>query len=110
MRIPVVLILIVFLGFIFAGIGGLIVAAVILAVGYWGSLRLNPRIAHRSCKGTGRPSGWVYTRTHHRCLGCAGSGRVIRYGASRWGHQSIRDEAARRATAVADAKRQRVWR
>jgi hypothetical protein len=110
MRIPVVLILILFLGFAFGGIAGLIVAAVILGVGYWVSLRLNPRTGHRSCKGTGRGYGRVYTWTHHRCLDCGGTGRVIRYGASRWGHQAVRDEAARRATAVAEAKRLRAWR
>jgi hypothetical protein len=109
-RIPLVLILILFLGFALGGIAGLIVAVLALAVGYWFSLRLNPRIRHRSCKGTGRPSGWIYTWSHHKCLGCGGSGRVIRYGATQWGHPGIRDEAARQASAAAEAKRQRTWR
>lgn len=110
MRIPIVLILMLVLGFFAGGIAGLIVAAVFLAVGYWVSLRLNPRTRHRSCKGVGRSSGWIYTWTHHRCAGCGGSGRVIRYGASRWGHPAVRDEAARAAIARSEAKRQRMWR
>jgi hypothetical protein len=109
-RIPVVLILILVLGFALGHVAGLIVAALILAVGYWMSVRLNPRIAHRSCRGTGRPAGRIYTWAHHKCAGCGGSGRVIRYGSARWGTQPIRDEAERTASARADAKRAGSWR
>jgi hypothetical protein len=104
-RIPVVLIAILILGFALGHVAGLIVAAVLLAIGYWGSVRFNPRIAHRSCNGTGRSHGWIYTWTYHRCAGCGGSGRSIRYGASRWGQQHVRDEAARLANARSEAKR-----
>jgi hypothetical protein len=110
MRVPVVLIVILFLSFAVWGLAGLIVAAMVLAAGYALSLRLNPRIRHRSCKGTGRGRGRIYTWTYHKCAGCGGSGRAIRYGASRWGHSAVRDEAVRQASARADAKRQGAWR
>ena len=110
MRIPVLLAAIVILSFAVLGAAGLIVAALVLAVGYWVSLRLNPRTTHRSCKGSGRSYGWGYSWAYHRCAGCGGSGRVVRYGAARWGQQTVRDEAARQASAATEAKRQRVWR
>lgn len=106
MRFPIILVAFLFLGLVFFGMVGLIGAAVVGAIGYWFSLRLNPRARHSSCQGTGRSSGWIYTWTWHRCAGCGGRGQVIRWGATRWGSPAIRDEAARRAAAVAEAKRQ----
>lgn len=109
-RFPGIFILILVLGLAVGGMAGLVIAAVILGVGYWFSVRLNPRIRHQGCGGTGRSSGWIYTWTSHRCAGCGGRGQVVRWGATRWGTSGIRDEAVRRAAAVAEAKRQNSWR
>lgn len=110
MRFPVILIGILVLNLAAWGIRGLIIAAVILGAGYLFSLRLNPRIRHRSCHGTGRASGWLYTWTWHRCAGCGGRGQVIRWGATRWGTSRVREEAARQAAAVAEARQRNTWR
>jgi hypothetical protein len=110
MRFPVLLIVILVAGFVVKGVAGLIVAAVLLAAGYLLSLRLNPRVRHGACNGTGRATGWIYTWTWHRCAGCVGRGQVIRRGAQQWGAQHVRDEAVRQAAAAADAKQRSAWR
>jgi hypothetical protein len=110
MRFPLILVLTLALGFVLANIVGLILAAVLLLIGYMVSIRRHPRIAHRSCGGTGRSHGWLYTWTHHRCQGCSGSGRAIRYGAARWGAPAIRQEAERAARIRAQAKQSSAWR
>ena len=110
MRFPVVLIAILLLAVVFWGVPGLTVAGVLLAFGYWISLRLNPRVRHRGCGGSGRSHGWIYTWSYHRCQGCGGSGRMIRRGAARWGHQAIRDEAEARRRAIEKARQARAWR
>ncbi len=110
MRFPAILIVILILSLAAGGMPGLIIAAVILAAGYLFSLRLNPRIRHRSCRGSGRASGWLYTWTWHRCAGCGGRGQVIRWGATRWGTPRIREEAAQQAAAVTEARQRNTWR
>ena len=110
MRILVIVAVTLLLGFAVLHVLGLILAFVVLAIGYWVSVRLSPRAPHQACGGTGRSHGWVFTSAHHKCAGCGGSGRVIRYGATRWGQPAVRDEAVRTANARASAKRRAEWR
>jgi hypothetical protein len=110
MRILIVVVVTLFLGLALGHAVGLILALIVLAIGYWISLRLSPRAPHGACGGTGRSHGWVFTSAHHKCAGCGGSGRVIRGGAARFGNAAIRDEATRMASARADAKRRSGWR
>jgi hypothetical protein len=110
MRILVIVAVTLLLGLAIGHVLGLILAAIVLGVGYWLSVRLSPRAPHQACGGTGRSHGWIFTSAHHKCAGCGGSGRVIRYGASRWGHPAVRDEAIRMANARAESKRRSNWR
>jgi hypothetical protein len=111
MRFLVLLIVFLLLAVVLCGVvGGLVLTGVLVAVTYWVSLRLNPRVRHRACGGTGRSHGWIYTWSYHRCQDCGGSGRMIRYGAARWGPQSIRDEAEARRRAIDDARQAGIWR
>lgn len=99
-RFPWVILISELLGFVIGSWAGLISVTLILAFGYWVSIRLNPRVAHRSCGGAGRVNGRIYTWTYHRHMGaCGGTGQIIRWGARRWGTQAIREEAERRAVA-----------
>ena len=109
-RAPVALIIILVLSYAIGHIPGLIVAAVILFAGYMASVRLNPRIKHRACGGTGRRAGWIYTWTHHRCSGCGGNGRVIRYGTGKFGTSYYRERASTQASARKAAKAAGTWR
>ena len=110
MRFLILVVVTLLLSFVFLHAVGVILAIVFLAVVYWASLRFSPRAPHQACGGTGRSHGWVFNSAHHKCAGCGGSGRVIRYGATRWGHPAIRDEAIRMANARAEAKRRSAWR
>lgn len=96
-RAPIALVVILVLSYVLGHIVGLVLAIVVLVAGYFASVRLNPRIPHGACGGTGRRAGWIYTWTHHRCRGCGGNGRVLRWGAERFGHPSARAQAARQA-------------
>jgi hypothetical protein len=89
-----------------------IVVTLILIVIYLASLRVHPRIRHsgwRSCNGTGEHRGAVFTWTFRRCPGCSG-GRLIRWGAARWGSGPIRTEAARQRESRAAARDNHSWR
>jgi hypothetical protein len=86
---------------------GLIIAAAVLAAGYFASIRLHPRIACRTCKGAGRFHGHIYTWVYRLCHDCLGSGRTVRYGASRWGSTRMRSEAQATRQAVQSAQRSR---
>lgn len=91
---------------------GLVVAGLVLAVAYAASIRLHPRARHtgfRGCGGTGEHHSALFPWTHRRCGGCA-SGRVIRFGARRWGTAAVRAEAARARRARARARETRAWR
>jgi len=109
-RFPVVMIAILVLSYALARIPGLIVAALGLFAGYIVTIRFNPRISHRPCRGTGRRTGWIYTWTHHRDRDCGGTGRVIRWGSARFGTQPIRAEATRQEAARRRARGSRAWR
>jgi hypothetical protein len=91
------------------GIVGLVIANVILAVIYLLSLRVHPRIRHGRCAGTGEHRGAVFTWTHRKCGRCNG-GRLIRWGAGRWGSEPIRNEYRKTAEARATARRNGTWR
>lgn len=106
MAIAVILVL----GYALARIPGLIVAALVLFAGYVGTVRLNPRIPHRPCGGTGRRAGMIYTWVHHRDRDCGGTGRVIRWGSARFGTSAIKAEAKRQEAARKRARSSRAWR
>ena len=96
--------------FVSYGVGrlpGLLIAATVLAVAYFVSVRLHPRIACRTCKGTGKFYGWIFTWVWRNCHKCLGSGRKVRYGASMWGTPTVRAEAEATKAAVKEAPRGR---
>ncbi len=95
--------------FVVGGIPVLVIAIVFVAVIYLLSLRVHPRIRHGRCGGTGEHRGAVFTWTHRRCGRCNG-GRLIRWGAGRWGSEPIRNEYRRTAEARATARRNGTWR
>lgn len=109
-RAPVALILILFAAWAMWHAAGLILAVIVLAAGYLVSLRFNPRTACRRCKGSGRPRGWLYSWTHHKCSRCGGQGRVIRLGARSMGSGTVKREAAAGVSSRRNAKQARSWR
>jgi hypothetical protein len=88
----------------------LILAGVGLLVLYVLSIRLHPRMLHPRCGGSGRTHDWLFPWVYHRCQGCGGNGRMIRYGAARWGQPHIRQEADTVAKARAATRSQGSWR
>ena len=60
--------------------GVFIIIIIVLVVGYFISLRLHPLTKCRTCKGTGRHFGGVYTYAQRRCRKCGGTGRKARFG------------------------------
>ena len=58
----------------------LIIFIIIVAVGYYASLRVHPLTKCRVCNGGGRHSGAVYTYAQRRCRKCGGTGRKDRLG------------------------------
>lgn len=89
---------------------GLIVAAGAFFGLHVIAVRFNPRMAHRTCRGTGRHPGRILQWTHHRDQDCLGSGRVLRPGARYFGTPAVRAEAAAQQQARARAKANRAWR
>lgn len=109
---PWVLIGILVLGYLIAGVLGLVLAALGLFVAYLVSLRVHPRVRHtgfRSCNGTGEHRGSVFTWTHRKCPNCNG-GRLIRWGAGIWGADHIRREHERTKAARKTARQNSIWR
>lgn len=86
---------------------GLVLAAVVLTAGYAISIRWHPRTACRGCKGTGRHYGLLYSWVFRFHKDCLGSGRKVRFGASRWGTMRVREEAAAVKQSVQTASRGR---
>jgi DnaJ-class molecular chaperone len=58
----------------------LIALGIIIAAGYFISLRIHPLTKCKLCNGGGRHFGSVYTYAHRRCRKCGGSGRQDRLG------------------------------
>ena len=58
----------------------IILIVVIVAVGYYVSLRIHPLTKCNVCSGGGRHFGTVYTYAQQRCRKCGGSGRKDRLG------------------------------
>lgn len=106
---PFILIGILIVGFALGSLLGLILAAVILFVIYIASLRLHPRTRHRACGGTGEHHSALFPWTHRKCGGCQG-GRVIRWGAGRWGADHIQNEHRTTKEAREAAKSNGTWR
>jgi DnaJ-class molecular chaperone len=60
--------------------GFVVLIAIILAVGYFVSLRIHPLKKCPTCKMTGRHFGGFYTYSYRRCRTCDGTGRRDRFG------------------------------
>ena len=58
----------------------IIIIGIIVAAGYYISLRIHPLTKCRECNGGGRHFGAVYTYAHRRCRKCGGTGRQDRLG------------------------------
>jgi len=72
---------------------GIVLAAVVLFIGYAVSIRFHPRTACGKCKGSGRYYGHVYTWMFRFCHKCLGTGRKVRWGSAQWGTTRVRSEA-----------------
>lgn len=57
-----------------------IVIVILAVIGYYISLRIHPLTRCRTCNGSGRHFGSVYTYAQRRCRKCGGSGRKDRLG------------------------------
>ena len=86
-----------------------ILATLILGAVYWASVVLSPRDRHGRCNGTGQLHGRLFRHAFRRCPRC-NSGRVIRWGAARWGLPHVRREAEATARARALARTEGRWR
>jgi DnaJ-class molecular chaperone len=61
----------------------LLVAGVVVVVGYWLSLHLHPYTRCEACNGTGAHRGAVFGYAHRPCHKCSGTRRKQRFGAAR---------------------------
>jgi hypothetical protein len=59
---------------------GLAAVCVVLAGGYWVSLRVRPHVTCRRCLGTGRVRGFFFAWARDVCRRCDGTGLVPRLG------------------------------
>ena len=57
-----------------------ILIAIVIAIGYFVSLRIHPLRKCPTCKMTGRHFGSVYSYSYRRCRTCDGTGRRDRLG------------------------------
>jgi len=97
---------------------GLLLAVFLLTVVYFVSLRIHPRIRHNgplgigwhTCHGTGERRSPLFPWTYRKCKRCAGSGRLIRYGARRWSADYLHAEEIRGAKARETMKQNHTWR
>jgi hypothetical protein len=101
---PWILIAIELIAFASGILTGVLVTVILIAI-YLLSLRVHPRMRHGRCNGTGEHRGALFTWTHRKCPDCY-SGRIIRWGAGRWGSGHIKREykigqEARRAARTA---------
>lgn len=60
---------------------------------YVAAKRTHPRDRCRPCRGRGRYYHWVYAWMFRLCSNCGGNGRVISWGAARFGSPGIRELA-----------------
>jgi hypothetical protein len=88
---------------------GFLLAAIVLAVPYWISLRTHPRTRHGGCRGTGEVRSKLFPWAFHKCPDCAG-GRQIRHGARVFGSEVIKREHRTGVAARKRAKAQNRWR
>ena len=86
-----------------------IIATLIVGAVYWLSLLLSPRDRHGRCGGTGQLHGVLFRHAFRKCPRC-NSGRIIRFGAARWGLPHVRREAEATARARALARTEGRWR
>jgi hypothetical protein len=57
-----------------------LIVAVVAALAYYFSLHLHPDRDCRTCGGSGRHRGWLFSWTRRQCTDCAGQGRHRRLG------------------------------
>jgi DnaJ-class molecular chaperone len=60
--------------------GIIIIIGIVIAFGYYLSLRSHPFTKCRVCNGSGRHFGTTYSSAHRRCRKCGGTGRKDRLG------------------------------
>jgi hypothetical protein len=106
----VVIIIVLAASFALGSALGLVLAGAGLIAVYLVNVRLHPRILHPKCGGSGRTHDWLFPWVYHRCKGCGGSGRMIRYGAARWGMPHIRQEADQVTKSRAASRSGGTWR
>ena len=88
---------------------GLVLAGAGCAVVYLSSLRLHPRTRHGRCSGTGEHRSPLFPWVFRKCGRCSG-GRIIRWGAGRWGSPAVQAERTRTRAALAAARKEHRWR
>jgi DnaJ-class molecular chaperone len=59
---------------------GLGLVVILIGVGYYYSLQLNPWVVCRKCHGTPRLKGLVFKHAQRICPRCGGSGQTLRLG------------------------------
>jgi len=97
---------------------GLLLAVFLLTVVYFVSLRIHPRIRHNgplgigwhTCHGTGEKHSRIFPWIYHKDERCAGTGRVVRWGARRWGSDSVQAEVIRQRQSRRTMKQNHTWR
>jgi hypothetical protein len=92
------------------GLEGFLVVTLAIGAMYLVSVILHPRQRHGRCNGSGEVHSRLFPWVFHRCPGCAGSGRIIRFGAGMFGQAHAQREREDRARTVAARKRDRAWR
>lgn len=105
---PWILITIVLAAFASGILTGVLVSVILIVI-YLLSLRVHPRTRHGRCNGTGEHRGVVFTWVHRKCPGCY-SGRIIRWGAGRWGSGHIKREYKIAGQARRAARTAHRWR
>jgi hypothetical protein len=61
----------------------LMLVLAVLIIGYVVSLKLNPYERCSNCKNSPKIKGWVFTKAHHVCPKCGGTGQQLRFGRRR---------------------------
>jgi hypothetical protein len=85
----------------------------IVPVLYYIICRLAPRTRHRGfrgCNGTGEARSKLFPWAYHRCDGCNGTGRQIRYGARYIGPEYARNEWTNMRATRQSRHQNHVWR
>lgn len=102
MRLALVLAAVFFIGaaVTHTAVVGLVLAAVAFGGLWLVSINLTPFRRCRTCRGTGRQSGYLFTSAQRACPACGGSGRHRRYNVTTiYGSNQTRGERRARSAA-----------